>query len=101
MKDGKAAFMIVKTGIADSGRNRPDALQNPATDEANMAEITGNALLQMVESGLPPDDVAALVLAAVKDERFYILTHPELNEGIRLRMEDFLEERLPTMRMFL
>jgi len=35
------------------------------------------------------------VVAAVKAERFYILTHPKIKGAIRARMEDVLEERAP------
>ena len=44
---------------------------------------------------LSADDVARAVVAAVKAERFYILTHPAIKGAIRARMEDVLEERAP------
>ena len=34
--------------------------------------------------------------AAVREDRFYILTHPEGKEAVRTRMEDILQERSPT-----
>jgi len=33
--------------------------------------------------------------AAVKEERFYVLTHPRIKGAIRARMEDILDERAP------
>jgi hypothetical protein len=36
------------------------------------------------------------VFNAIRDEKFYILTHPDMKEAIRTRMETILEERNPT-----
>ncbi len=53
-------------------------------------------LKKAVASGrLSADDVARAVVQAVKDERFYILTHARIKGAIRARMEDILEERTP------
>ena len=85
----------VNTGIGESGRNRPDDLRNP--DGPNLLEGGGASPLKAgLEAGLQPAEVAAMVLDAVKHDRFYILTHPEWNEMVRLRMEDILEGRTPT-----
>jgi len=82
----------VPTGIADSERNRPPELANPAEKNTPQKET----LRKAVASGrLSADDVARAVVAAVKEERFYILTHPRIKGAIRSRMEDVLEERLP------
>ena len=45
---------------------------------------------------MPPQKVADIVFKAIRDETFYILTHPEWKEWIRVRMEDILQERNPT-----
>ena len=85
----------VNTKIAESERNRPAEL--PETGPEAPAH---DVMLQMVKgflaNGLPPARVADLVFAAIRDERFYILTHPEWKPMIRTRMEDILEERSPT-----
>ena len=44
---------------------------------------------------LSADDVAQAVVAAVKEDRFYILTHPRIKGAIQARMEDVLDERAP------
>ena len=45
---------------------------------------------------MDPADVAAHVVAAVRDERFYILTHPDrADHAIRARMEGILARRHP------
>jgi NAD(P)-dependent dehydrogenase (short-subunit alcohol dehydrogenase family) len=90
----------VPTGIVDSERNRPALLRNP--DRRKSAEeIAREARLRKaVSSGrLTADDVAQKVYEAVRDERFYILTHPKIKPAIQWRMEDILQERNPTNPM--
>ena len=82
----------VPTGIADSERNRPRELLNPAKKPSKEEAM----LKKAVASGkLSADDVARAVVAAVKEERFYVLTHPRIKGAIRARMEDILDERAP------
>jgi NAD(P)-dependent dehydrogenase (short-subunit alcohol dehydrogenase family) len=88
----------VNTGIGESGRNRPDELRNDGA--VDMADLGAGMLKQLLEQGLQPGDVAAQVVDAVKNNRFYILTHPEWKDMIRSRMEDILEERPPTPGFF-
>jgi hypothetical protein len=49
-----------------------------------------------MQTGMPPAQVADAVFQAIREERFYILTHPEGTDWIRRRMEDILQERNPT-----
>ena len=80
----------VPTGIADSDRNRPSQLgSSMKTHRDEMLRKAVNAGRQSA------DDVARAVVAAVKMDRFYILTHPAIKGAIRARMEDVLEERVP------
>jgi NAD(P)-dependent dehydrogenase (short-subunit alcohol dehydrogenase family) len=80
----------VSTRIAESERNRPKELGS------SMQGPKHALLKKAVASGkLSADDVARAVVAAVKAERFYILTHPAIKGAIRARMEDVLEERAP------
>src|SRR5712664_1540860 len=82
----------VPTGIADSERNRPEGLEPTVKSKEMLAR---EALLKKaVASGrLSADDVARAVVQAVKEERFYILTHPRIKGAIGARMEDILGER--------
>jgi NAD(P)-dependent dehydrogenase (short-subunit alcohol dehydrogenase family) len=89
---------FVSTRIMDSARNRPVHLQNDPTEErmSPASEAMLQFMRQVVESGMPPHQVADIVFQAIRDEKFYIFTHPELKEAIRVRMEDILQERHPT-----
>jgi NAD(P)-dependent dehydrogenase (short-subunit alcohol dehydrogenase family) len=84
----------VPTGIADSERNRPAGLE--ATAKSKETLVREQMLRKAVSSGrLSADDVAKAVVQAVKEERFYILTHPRIKGAIEARMQDILGERTP------
>lgn len=84
----------VATGIADSERNRPPGLSLSGKSTERLAKEA--ALKKAVASGkLSADDVARAVVACVKENRFYILTHPAIKGAVRARMEDLLEGRAP------
>ena len=84
----------VPTGIVDSERNRPKELAASTKSEQTLAREA--MLRKAVKSGkVSADQVAQAVVAAVKEERFYILTHPKIKGAIQARMEDILNGRAP------
>jgi NAD(P)-dependent dehydrogenase (short-subunit alcohol dehydrogenase family) len=84
----------VPTGIVDSERNRPKDL--PVSEKSKETLAREAMLRKAVASGkVSADQVAQAVVAAVKEERFYILTHARIKGAIQARMEDILEERAP------
>ncbi len=86
----------VPTAISDSERNRPAELANPARPTSAQLRAKEAMLRKAVQSGkISADEVAQAVVAAVRGERFYILTHPRIKPAIRARLEDILEERAP------
>jgi NAD(P)-dependent dehydrogenase (short-subunit alcohol dehydrogenase family) len=90
----------VPTGIADSERNRPPGLEPTAKSKETLARE--QMLKKAVASGkLSAADVARAVVQAVKEERFYILTHVRIKGAIGARMEDILQERAPRNPMAL
>lgn len=92
----------VPTRITESERNRPDELKS-ISREVSPETLARQAMLEKaVRSGkVSADQVAQAVVAAVKEERFYILTHPRIKGAIRARMADILEERAPRSPMAL
>ncbi len=86
----------VNTRLADADRNRPAELLNPAEETSPQAEMVERAIREFLATGLAPQQVADAVFDAMRDEKFYILTHPEGNEAIAARMQDILEGRSPT-----
>ena len=90
---------VVNTRIGESERNRPQAMTNegPAGNPAQMAAME-QAFRAALAAGLAPADVAAAVLEAIRDERFYILTHEETKGRVRAKMEDILGGGNPTLQ---
>jgi NAD(P)-dependent dehydrogenase (short-subunit alcohol dehydrogenase family) len=89
----------VDTQIGSSERNRPAPMQGDAGPAALRAEEARARewALQSLAVGMPAAEVAACVLAAIREERFYILTHPDWNGLVRTRMQDILEARNPAL----
>jgi NAD(P)-dependent dehydrogenase (short-subunit alcohol dehydrogenase family) len=86
---------FVSTKIADSGRNRPGTLADGSA-KIQPAEFE-QVIRAAIAGGLDPAVVGNLVFEAIRDEKFYILPHPELTKmRVRDRMEGILENRQPT-----
>ncbi len=87
----------VKTRIAEAERHRP------ADERINLAKLdkvtaeTGMSMFKAVQAGMEPGEIAEAVFAAIRDEKFYIITHPQTKVGIRIRMDDILMDRQPTL----
>ena len=71
----------INTGIArNSSSLRPARPPRPVTAEAGSGARLGNKLNDLLaEHGMDPDEVGRIVLQAIRDERFWIFTHPSLN----------------------
>jgi NAD(P)-dependent dehydrogenase (short-subunit alcohol dehydrogenase family) len=90
----------VPTGIVDSERSRPKDL--PKSEKSRETLAKEAMLRKAVTSGkVSADQVAQAVVAAVKEQRFYILTHPRIKGAIQARLEDILEGRAPRNPMAL
>ena len=74
----------IRTREAMARRGEP---RTARTDEQQDAE----------QRRMPPEEVAEIVLDALLNPRFYILTHPERSHGlVRARIESILEDGDPT-----
>ena len=88
---------FVPTGIRDSGRNRPKELSNPSGTPTRSQLVAQAMTDKAVGSGkISAAMVAQFVLDAVRDERFYIYSHPHALGSVQTRMEDVLQARNPT-----
>ncbi len=89
---------FVDTRILDSERNRPLGLRNaPIEVSRPKEEALKMKIREAVKTAISSHEVAELVFDAVKEQRFYVFPHPELKELVRLRMEDILLERNPSI----
>jgi len=82
--------MGVATRIRDSERGRPPALRNEGAAAAAPVELIGRTL--------SPEPVAAMVVDAIRRNRFYIIPHEESLEAIRRRfqrIEEAIRDREP------
>jgi NAD(P)-dependent dehydrogenase (short-subunit alcohol dehydrogenase family) len=90
----------VKTRIAQSERNREDAERSDLKIFDPVSMKIAAAVLQATASGIEPDRVADSVFEAIATDRFYILTHPDTKLGVKVRMDDILQGRNPTLLSF-
>ncbi len=87
---------FVKTKIASSHRNRPGGPMGAGGRTVGATEAKfGQVLDQLVAAGQPAEKIAEDVVNAVKEARFYILTHPEMKPQIEHRMQQILDEKQP------
>ncbi|MYE46199.1 MAG: SDR family NAD(P)-dependent oxidoreductase [Chloroflexi bacterium] len=86
---------IVNTNILDSGRNRPEALRNPVPERPDPAQERLRD--EFARNAIAPAEVAAKVFEAIRDHRFWILTH-DIDSWIRRRSEGILSRANPQAR---
>ena len=84
---------FAKTRLAESTRNQPGPHADPAASFGFY-----EALKHTVEEGTPPEHIAEAVLQAVRDNKFWILTHPQFDQSIRDRFESILARTNPPLR---
>ena len=87
----------VKTDIIHAGRNRPTDLA-PAAPQARgrINQVFADWVADQIANGLDPRTVGDQVLDAIRNERFYVLTHPEWKPLIEHRMQSVLSGANPT-----
>ncbi|MEZ4733825.1 MAG: SDR family NAD(P)-dependent oxidoreductase [Caldilineaceae bacterium] len=92
----------VNTRIGKSARNRPAALRNTPPRAANAAatDAVDDAMQEVIQAGLPPAAIAEQVFTAIREERFYILTHPPFQKLIEKRVQGILQGRNPVAAGF-
>jgi NAD(P)-dependent dehydrogenase (short-subunit alcohol dehydrogenase family) len=86
---------FVPTGIADSHRNRPKTLANPVppTTSQRMAQAASE---KAVSSGrMTAEQVAQMTFDAVRENRFYVFTHPQILPTVQARFEAALHGHAP------
>jgi len=74
---------FVRTRIGESGRNRQARYgEAPRLDPASPAAQLVVEIARRLEAGIDPAEVAAKVLAAIRNGEFYIFTHPNMRQGV-------------------
>ena len=88
---------LVRTNILDAQRNRPEALRNPEPPREGSGRARTRAAME--SSGMPPVAVAAQVVEAIREQRFWILTHDDIEPWVRQRAERLLARTNPSARL--
>jgi NAD(P)-dependent dehydrogenase (short-subunit alcohol dehydrogenase family) len=86
---------FVRTGIARSDRNQPDGMGGWVTAGSQRGARFGEFLATEVNDGIEPADLADTVLAAVREKKLWILTHPQSPEAILRRANAIAETGVP------
>jgi NAD(P)-dependent dehydrogenase (short-subunit alcohol dehydrogenase family) len=81
---------VVHTNIINTEQHRPDELRNETTQPTPAMKAGREAMAAVLAAAMQPARVAEIVFDAIKREQFYIVTHPEWMELVRLRAEKLL-----------
>jgi NAD(P)-dependent dehydrogenase (short-subunit alcohol dehydrogenase family) len=86
----------VPTGIHESHRNRPGG--PPSEKDLTPSQLIGKAMAaKAVTSGkVTAQMVSQSVFEAMRENRFYIYSHPQALAGVQVRMEDITQHRNPS-----
>jgi NAD(P)-dependent dehydrogenase (short-subunit alcohol dehydrogenase family) len=88
----------VDTRIATSSRNRPKSLAAARTEDAQFVE---QALTDLTTNlGSPPEEVAGIIVDAIRAQQFLIPTKPSYADQLRVRFDGLLARELPPMPDF-
>ena len=94
----RSAFPCYAPHLLTPGYRTPNATGPRNSRNSNPeAEQYSDRIKQAIKSGkLSAADIARITIDAVKDGRFYILTHPNVKIAVEIRMNDILLDRQPT-----
>ena len=86
----------VRTRINESERNRPDLVGVEEVEETDAGLLAMKEMVNTwIAEGLQPAHVASLVVEAMRENRFYVLTHPEWQGMISDRIDRMLSGANP------
>ncbi len=88
----------VATRIGDGERNRPARLRAGATPSSPEFAVVKDAMLAAIAQGVSPDVIAARVVKAIQEDRFYIFSDADAwRRSCTSRLEDVRLGRNPTL----
>ena len=82
---------FVNTNIMNSERNRPQHLVSNNQIDTNDQQL--EIFNFLLKNGKEPNEIADIVFKGIKDNIFYILTHPAWDESLRNHFEDILSRK--------
>ena len=87
---------FVPTNIRSSERNRPPELADDAPPRPSQIAARERSEKAVVSGRLSAAEVARMTFEAVRENRFYVITHPKMLASVELRMQDVLAGRNPS-----
>jgi len=82
---------FVNTNIMNSERNRPQHLVSNNQIDTNDQQL--EIFNFLLKNGKEPNEIADIVFKGIKDNIFYILTHPAWDESLRNHFEEILSRK--------
>jgi short-subunit dehydrogenase len=91
---------VVKTRMPFAYRNRPDDLHDEIdVSERDVEQAAQDRIVSLMQAtGMEPEEVAGMVLQAIRDDQFWIITHADVDEGVMARAEGIVARRNPPSR---
>lgn len=87
---------FVPTGIHESHRNRPKDQRGDEKPTASQLIAQAMSAKAVTSGKLTAADVAQMVVDAMRDERFYIFSHPQALGMAQKRLEDLVQMHNPS-----
>jgi NAD(P)-dependent dehydrogenase (short-subunit alcohol dehydrogenase family) len=87
---------IIATRLFQGSRNRPPELQNESPTPGAVAGIEMRERMHdRLSGGMPPSEVAEVLLQAIRDDRLYVRTDHDWDEQMQQRFDDIFAGRNP------
>lgn len=90
---------LVNTNIINAARNRPVGVKASVPRSGPDVEKHRQAFAQQLKAGLDPRQVGNQVVAAIQEQRFYVLTHPHWQPVIAHRAQSVTAGANPSFMM--
>jgi NAD(P)-dependent dehydrogenase (short-subunit alcohol dehydrogenase family) len=87
---------FVPTNISTSERNRPAGLSEGGRPTASQIAARERSEKAVSSGRLSAAQVAQMTFDAVREDRFYVITHPKMLASVQLRLQDIVAQRTPT-----
>lgn len=81
---------FVHTRFVEAERNQPSNLSDSSAADAAQKKDRIEAMQKVLQEGMAPMEIAQFTLKAIREEKLYVLSHPEFTPGIQERMDNIL-----------
>jgi short-subunit dehydrogenase len=86
----------VPTNIRHSERNRPAELTEDAPPTPSQTAARERSEKAVASGRISAAEVARMTFDAVRENRFYVVTHAKMLASVELRLQDIVAQRNPT-----